>query len=374
VYRSAWCEVDLRQFHENLSVLRRNANTRALLVVKANAYGHGLLRMALEAERAKIDMLGVATIGEAGELLAGGVHAPVLIMCALDHAEIDYCVANGIHFMAWSVDHFRQAAKSAAKYGKQPHIHLEIDTGMSRSGIVPSNLIELLDCLSAADLKTIVGVMTHFHSADLEDNKSSESQLSAFRRCVERLAARDIRPLVHAANSPGTLRLPESRLDMVRLGIAAYGLPPSEYTTLPPGVRPVLSWHARVTNVKTVHAGTGVGYGWQHIAEGDQRIATLAVGYADGYRRSPRGCNTVIVQGVEAPVVGSVFMDQCVFVIPTAAVCEVGCAVVLMGSQLSASLTAEKLAERWLTNNYDVVAGIRSRVPRCYVSGPSRTS
>ena len=366
-YRSAWCEIDLVQFRANLVRLRRIAGTRTLLVVKANAYGHGLSRMATEAIASGVDALGVATIGEAHSLVEDGTRVPILIMCALDNVEIDYCVAQGVHFLAWRRDQFDRAAEAAERFDRRPNIHLELDTGMSRSGVDPTDFEMLIRSLSPAMRQAIVGLATHFHSADLESTDSAEEQLSQFLACASVAERMGLTPLLHVANSPGTIRLPASRLGMTRLGIAAYGLLPSECTPLPEGLAPVLSWKANVTNVKDLPEGRGVGYGWRHIAQIKESVGTLAIGYADGYQRFPLGVNSVLLGGVESPVLGSVFMDQCVVRLPTEVTAQVGDTAVLLGSQGAMRLTAEELAARWGTNNYDVVAGIRSRVPRRYL-------
>ena len=368
MYRSSWCEIDLDAFRVNLRSLRDEAQTRALLVVKANAYGHGLVRMAHEAVRAGIDMLGVATIHEAEQLRENSISTPILMMCAMDNIEIDFCVQRGIDFIAWRLDQFERARLAAMRFGAVPRIHLEIDTGVSRSGVTVKDLPDLVEHLTAAHLSFIRGLMTHFHSADLEDIISSVRQLSSFEDAIDVVTRLGLRPLIHAANSPATLRLPKSRLDMVRLGIAAYGLPPSPYSFLPDSCKPILSWYAKVTNVKSIDAGMGVGYGWRHVASEAQRIGTIGIGYADGFRRSPLGVNSVLLEGVRAPVIGSVFMDQCVFLIPEGSSCDIGSTVTLLGEEGDELISADQLAQLWNTNNYDVVSGIRERVPRKYTN------
>lgn len=371
IYRSSWCEIDVSQFRTNLSMLKRVSGTKMLLVVKANAYGHGLVPMAIAAEEAGVDMLGVATIDEADRLLVAGIRTPILIMCALDSHEIDYCVAKGVHFLAWRLDHFQAAISARTKHERRPLIHLEADTGMSRSGAAVTDLGSLLNSLSPDMIASIVGLASHFTSADLDDLAASERQLKDFQECVELTGQHGIRPMLHLANSPGALRLPSSRMEMVRMGIAAYGLPPSDHTLLPPGVSAVLNWKATITNVKDIGPGQGVGYGWQFVADDHERVATIAIGYADGFRRYPRHVNSVLMRaGESAAVVGSVFMDQCLIKVPRGVRCEVGDSVVLLGRQGDGEITAEDLAARWGTNNYDVVSGIRDRVPRKYL--PSR--
>jgi alanine racemase len=311
--------------------------------------------------------LGVATIGEAAQIQERGIRGSILVMCALDPTEIEYCVVHGIDFLAWHRDQFELAAAVAERCGRSPRIHIDVDTGMSRSGIDVVDFEALVASLSMDERAGVVGVTTHFHSADLADLESSETQLRDFLTCVDVAKAHGLRPLVHAANSPATVRMNTSRLDMVRLGILAYGLPPSEFTPVPGGVAPILNWKAIVTNVKRIAPGRGVGYGWRYVADEPHEVATLGLGYADGYRRSPLGVNAVIVGDRVAPVIGSVFMDQVVFRVPEDVRIRVGDPVVLLGEHGAHRITAETLAERWATNNYDVVSGIRQRIPRRYV-------
>ncbi|MPZ25115.1 MAG: alanine racemase [Micromonosporaceae bacterium] len=367
VYRSSWCDIDLTAFRTNLDRLRPGPPTMALLVVKANAYGHGLTQIAAEAAAAGIDMLGVATIGEADALLAARIPTPILIMCALDRREIELAVEHEIHFLAWRPEQFGWAAHAAERTGRRPRIHVEIDTGMARSGVAPADLAHLLDSLSTDDHASIVGLASHFFGADLETTGSARQQLDAFQQSVTVAAKYDLRPIVHIANSPGTIRLPDSHLGLVRLGIAAYGIPPSEHTPLPDGVRPVLEWKAHITNITEVAPGHGVGYAWRYVADTHQRVATLAIGYADGFHRHPLGVNVVLLHGARCPVVGSVFMDQCLVRVPESVPAQVGDPAVLLGQDGDAVLTADDLAERWGTNSYDVISGIRGRVPRRYV-------
>jgi alanine racemase len=336
------------------------------LVVKANAYGHGLVPISIEAVKAGIDMLGVATIGEAETLQTHGIGAPILIMCAIDDEELRYCVAKRISFMASRIEQIHLAQQYSRQYGVSPAIHLEIDIGMSRSGFDVQDLGNTMDSMPNSMLPCIAGICGHFSSADLESVDQTESQLAAFLSCRELVLATGLKPLFHVANSPGTLRFGRSRLDMVRLGIAAYGLPPSEHTPLPEGLAPILSWKARLTNVKQLPPSRGVGYGSTYVTTGTEVLGTFAIGYADGYRRVPKGINTVLLGGIENQVVGSVFMDQCVVRVDNSLDAAIGDTVVLLGRQLSKELSAELLAERWGTNNYDVVAGIRDRVPRIY--------
>jgi alanine racemase len=369
IHRSAFCEIDLAGLRKNLAILRAIAGTRTLLVVKANAYGHGLVPIAKEALAAGVDWLGVATIGEADELRGAGVTARILMMVALDSNEIEYCVAKEIDFLAWRPDHFRVASAASERYGTRPRVHIEIDTGMSRSGVAVREFPALIDSLQLDERQQIVGIASHFYGADLPDLDSATRQLQEFSGCIEIARSIHLDPLVHMANSPALLRLPAGRLSMSRIGIAAYGLAPSESSPLPDGVEPILSWKATVTNMTDLQAGQGVSYGWQYVADRPQTVGTIAVGYADGFRRAPQAVNTVVVAGNEVPVLGRICMDQCVFRLPESGGVAVGDTVVLLGRAGNLELTADTLAERWGTNSYDVVSGIRSRIPRIYLDG-----
>lgn len=371
-YRNAWCEVDLDQFDANLHHLFRWSGSagnrpKKLLVVKANGYGHGLVEIATRASEQGSDMLGVATIGEAEQLIDVGIKTPILIICPVDSTEIEYCVAHGVHFMAWRTDQFEVAVAAGERFGTAPKIHLEVDTGMSRSGVEAGAMRSLLESLPAGSKLHIVGACTHFFAADEADTASADRQLDAFLASAGVLRRWGATAMLHTANSPATLRMPQSRLDMVRLGVIAYGLPPSDHVAVPDGVAPLLTWKARITDTRTIPAGRGVTYGWEYVAPVEHRVATFGVGYADGYRRTASGVNSVLLHGVEVPVVGRVCMDQCVVLLPDDLACAPGDVAVLLGRQGSLTLDADHLAARWNTNNYDVVAGIRDRVPRRYV-------
>lgn len=365
-YRSTWCEVDLNQFRQNIRILKQVAGTKMLQVVKANAYGHGLVRMSHEVVAAGADMVGVATIGEAEQLLDSKISVPVLIITPTDPEEIEWSVAHGVHFLAWRTDQFECALEVAAKYERVPLIHLEVDVGMARSGLSFSEFPGFVASMTPAMKSAVVAIAAHFYSAAMEDLAPAYRALDGFMECARVAEQYELRPLLHIANSTGTIRIPEARLGMVRMGVTGYGLSPSKFAVIPEGVAPVMTWMAKVTNVKHVEPGVGVSYAWEYVADQPHRVATLGIGYADNFHRHPPGVNRVLLGGVEVPVLGRVCMDQCIARIPDNLDVNVGDTAVIIGSQGNASITAADIALRWGTNTYDVVAGIRNRVPRIY--------
>jgi alanine racemase len=368
VRRNSWLEVDITQFRQNLTNIRARTRAKLLLVVKANAYGHGLVRMAQEAVAHGVVMVGVGTVNEAEQLVQAKLDAPILVLSPLLDDEIEYCVANGVHFLAWRLDHFAMAARAGQKSGRTPHIHIELDFGMARSGVNESQFVELLSQLDDDHLSMVYGMCAHYAFAAVAvDFEVLRPHVDAFNRCVAEIKARGVTPLRHLSNSAGTFRFPEGHLDMVRMGASAYGIISTKLFDIASVAQPVASWKAQVTNVNTVDAGAGVSYAWEYVAAERHRIATIGVGYADGFHRHPSGVNTVLVGGVEAPVLGRINMDQCVFRVPDDVDVKPGDEVVLLGKQGDAEITIPHIAQRWGTNGYDVLVGIRNRIPRIYL-------
>ena len=338
-----------------------------LQTVKANAYGHGLVRIAHEAVAAGADMLGIATIGEADQLIASDVNAPLLMITPTDPEEIDFCVAHGVHFFVWRLDQFDRALAAAERYNRRPYLHIEIDVGMARSGVAAGNFADLLNSLTQPMREVVVALAAHFYSAAMEDLAPAYKSLEQFMSCAATAKAGGLDVMLHIANSTGTLRMPEARLDMVRMGAAAYGIAPSKFAPMPAGVDYPLSLYAKVTNVNEVSPGSGVSYAWEYVAADHHRIATIGIGYGDGIRRYPPGANTVLLGGVEAPVLGRVCVDQFIARIPDGVECRPGDTAVVIGAQGDAHISARDVSLRWGTNTYDVLMGIRDRIPRVYI-------
>jgi alanine racemase len=274
-------------------------------------------------------------------------------------------VAGSVSLTVWSAPQVEEIAAVARSLGRKARLHLKVDTGMTRLGISPPEAIEFARQIRDADGVALEGLFTHFACADDPDSGVTPAQESDLRGVESALSAAGLRPgLVHASNSAAMLVRQHARFDLVRPGIALYGLEPSPRCPLPPALQPALSWKAALTQVKVVPAGRGVSYGHRYTTAGDERIGTVAVGYGDGYRRSEG--NHVLVGGRRVPVVGRVCMDQVLVQLDQAPEARVGDEVVLIGAQGEERLRAEDLAATWGTIAYEVVCGITGRVPRRY--------
>jgi alanine racemase len=354
-----WVEIDLAAIRNNVRQMRALAGTRVMAVVKANAYGHGAVEAARAAAEAGAEWLGVARPSEGGALRAAGLRLPILV---LGHTLLDQAAEAIGHNLTLTVFDFTAAqayAATACALGRVARLHLKVDTGMGRLGVLPNDAPEFVRAVRSLDHVEVEGLFTHFAGADLADRNSARQQLAEFETV---LSAIERPPLIHAANSAAAITLPGARYDMVRTGIALYGLNPSEETPCPPGFRPALTWKAVVAQVKTLPPGHGVSYGSEYVTAGTETIAVLPVGYADGYRRFPKNVNQVLIRGQHAKVRGRVCMDQIIVGVSHLPEVRAGDEVILVGP----GMTADEVARRWGTINYDVTSGIMGRVPRLY--------
>jgi alanine racemase len=366
-------EVDLDAIAENIKVIkgRLPKGTRCMAVVKADAYGHGSLPVASTAIEAGADWLGVATVDEGIELRRGGLNAPILILGLTDEGSARDIVEWDLSAAICTSREARALAHAARKCGKKAKAHLKVDTGMARIGLRRGEVAPFLQGLKAipSSLLEIEGIFTHFANADVKDKGFALEQFARFQDIIEIAWAQGFEfPLRHIANSAAALYLPETALDMVRLGISLYGLYPEgrrdrELLT------PALKFKTRVAYVKTVPAGESIGYGRTYITSEETRVATLSVGYADGYSRGLSNKGTVIIRERLVPIVGRVCMDQCMVKIPHDMMVEVGDEAILIGKQGSVELTADDIAETLGTISYEVFTAISHRVKRIYYKG-----
>lgn len=362
---STWIEVDTRIIEQNVRLIIQIAGSRVMAVVKANAYGHGTVPVAEAALRGGADYLGVARVEEALELREAGFKVPILVMGYTPLDRINESIDNNISLTMWKLEQFTEASLLAQNKGLMINLHLKVDTGMSRLGAQPEEVLELAGEISKYPGIILEGVFTHFARADEKEIETTEKQEQTFIEIVNGLTSVGLRPpLVHAANSAAIMTRPESHFDLVRPGIAIYGLHPSPDCRLPSGFRPALSWKAVLSQVKQLPAGRGVSYGHEYITQSSERIGTTPVGYADGFRRIAG--NKVLVGGRIVPVVGKVCMDQICVQLDGVPNAQEGDEVVLIGQQRNEEITAEALAELWGTINYEVVCGLGARVPRIY--------
>jgi len=374
--RPAWIEIDEGALANNVRQIRRLIGPQRLLagVVKANAYGHGAIPVARQILAAGADRLAVATLSEALELRTAGIDAPILVLGYTPPRQAAEVVRAGVTATVYDVETAQALAEAAAQQGVRAAVHVKVNTGMNRLGLDPEDAPAFMEALRAMATLEAEGVFTHFATSDT-DRAFALVQAARFGAMIAALEAAGLRPpLVHAANSAATLTLPETHFDMVRCGIALYGLDPDEeMTPLPAGFRPVLSWKAEVAQVRTLPPGAGVSYGLEFVTRRSSTLAVIPVGYADGFPRRPLTWGGVLIHGKEAPIVGRVCMDQSlVDVTDIAAAGEPvrqGDLVVLIGRQGEAAISAEEAARRIGTINYDVVSRILARVPRIMVGG-----
>jgi len=360
-----WAEVDLSAFQNNVRRLKAIANTRLMAVVKANAYGHGAEAAARAAALAGADWLGVARPCEGVLLRESGLSLPILVMGYAPPAQGAEAIGSGLSLAAYDIETARAYGALARALGKTANLHLKVETGMGRLGVLPEEALEVVRAMGRFDGVAVGGIFTHFARADETDQSSVRAQLAKFEDVLRALGAAGLRPpLVHAANSAAALTLPEACYDMVRAGIALYGLHPSDAVRCPEGFAPALTWKATLAQVKTLPPGHGVSYGSEYVTSTHERVAVVTAGYADGFRRILG--NTVLLHGQPAPVRGRVCMDQFVISISHIHDVRLGDEVVLVGRQGEAALSAEEVARRWATINYEVVCGIAARVPRIY--------
>jgi len=383
ILETIWAEIDLGAIAHNTAELRKKAGkARFMAVVKANAYGHGILAVAHRALQSGANWLGVARFGEAMTLRDAGIRERVLIFGHTPPERGPAMIEQDLTPTVFDLQTASRLSEAADRLGKRLKIHVKIDTGMGRLGILPDSRRPGTDPQSAPIRAAreiaaigrlpgieIEGVYTHFASADDADKAFARQQLAVFTKLIDAVQHEDIAiSLRHAANSAAIIDLPESHLDMVRAGIALYGLAPSAQTGIKTvDLLPAMALKARIVHLKQVPAGFPVSYGSTYRTAAPTTIATVPIGYADGYSRllSNRGC--MLVRGVRAPIAGRVCMDQTMLDVGHVEGVAVGDEVVAFGTQNGAVLPADELAAELNTINYEIVSSIMDRVPRVYV-------
>ncbi|MFN2383432.1 MAG: alanine racemase [Gemmatimonadota bacterium] len=377
-----WAEVDLGAIAANVRALRARlpGTTDILMTVKADAYGHGLVPVARAARAAGIWGLGVATLDEAAALRAAEVAGPIVCLMPVLPVEAPRAVALDVTLAisAWSQAEALAAAARAA--GRDLPVHLDVDTGMNRSGMRDGDAVEEIARIAKLPGLILDGMFTHFASSDASDRATTDRQIERFDAVLAELSARDIRPpRVHAANSAGALRFPRAARALVRPGIALYGAPGEiapdaeggPWASAGPEFRPALSWHARVLAVKELAAGDAVSYHGRYVARGAERVALLGVGYGDGwpYGLSDRG--QVLLRGRPAAIRGAVCMDLTMVDATAYPDLSAGEIATLIGRQQDSAQGVEAVGQAAGLMSYAVLTGITARVHRRYLEVPS---
>jgi alanine racemase len=359
--------IDLDAYERNIGVLREISGDGVALmaVVKADAYGHGAVECGRAAFAAGARMLGVARIEEALYLRRSGLNAPIVLIGPPAIAEISIALAHDITLCIGSrlaID----GLLAGVGHGQRARVHVKVDTGMNRYGFRPEDVAAVIDELSSHDRVTVEGVFTHFSSADEVDPAPTERQIERFWSALAMLEARGLRPeFVHMANSAAILTGRIEGTNLVRSGIATYGLSPSDEVTVDDRFKPILSLRSSIARRGTLLTGEGVSYGRTYRAKGEEQIAAVPVGYADGLPRRLRNQGWFVIRGERAPIRGSVCMDQTVVSVPEAAV--EGDAVHIVGDGSLGEMTFDDIAGMIGTVNYEVATRVMARVPRVYV-------
>ncbi len=356
--RATRAEINIKNFKNNLAFFKNRLTDCSLcLVVKANAYGHGLVGIA-EYAKDSVDMLAVASVNEGVRLRKAGIMLPIFVMSAHIESEIPtICEYNLIPFVSHN-RHLDQYQKYAKQYNIKLPLHIKVDTGMGRAGIMPNEVLDVAKKILSHDNLILEGVCTHFSTA--EDKGVSDKQLAVFDSVIERLKQNNISPKhIHAANSMAIENYPNSHFNLVRLGIGAYG-----YSANNSEVRPVMSFKSKITIEKTIPKGHGVSYGGTWIAEKDTKIGVIPVGFADGYMRSLSNKGKVLIDDKLCPILGRVCMDQ-IIVALTDDGDYLEKDVLLFGD--NDALNAQTLADLADTILYEILTSVSDRVPRIYI-------
>lgn len=379
ILRRTWAEIDLDAVARNFQAVRQAANRNAgvCCVVKADAYGHGAVRMAKEYEALGADWFAVSNLEEALQLRLSGITKPILVLGFTPAEEAKALSEHNISQCVYSLEYARELSHHALETGVTVKIHVKVDTGMSRLGFYFQDISRDEDAVS--QIKEVCtlpglypeGIFTHFAVSDSgrEGDAFTMRQFGCFKEMLETLLREGISFEVrHCANSAAVFDYPLSHLDLVRAGIVIYGLYPSDELRNRPALTPVLSLRSVVSHVKTIKAGATVSYGRDFTAERDRTIATIPVGYADGYPRrlSPGGAQ-VLIHGKRCPILGRICMDQLMADVSELTDVKIGDLVTLIGKDGEEEITADELAAREGTIGYEVICALSKRVPRVYL-------
>ena len=373
--RPTVAEINLDNLEANYCALASiAAPAKVMAVLKANAYGHGLVGCALRLKKAGCSYFGAAIVEEGVQLRQAGITDPILVFGGFSAEQLPTYITHDLELTASSILKLRQIEEVAARLQKRARVHLKIDTGMERIGVHYYSAEEFLKSTLALSWCDIVGVYSHLASSDADSQETTALQLERFLECLQFFPQHSLpMPLRHIANSAGFIRVPESRLDIVRPGLSLFGIYPRADLRSVINLRPVLTLKSQVVYFKVTKAGATVSYGGRWQADKDTRIVTVPIGYGDGYFRALSNKGEVLIRGKRYPIRGAICMDQLMVEIGMDEAYN-GDEVILIGSQGGESIPAEELAEKVGTISYEILCAINPRVPRVYTGAQFRSS
>ncbi len=365
-----WAEIDLSAVRHNVSAIREHVGPRVgiISVVKADAYGHGVASIARAAMEARSPWLGVATVAEGRELRASLPSAQIWVLSPFSEDECEDLIQSRLTCLLSNRSQARKLSAAAVRAGTTAGADLEVDTGMGRSGVLPEHAVELARAAQNLNGIRLTGLCTHFPSAE-DDPEFTAHQLTRFEQARVGIAEAGISPgKLHAANSAALLRYPAAHYNLVRPGLLLYGIVPGMPDVTPGiSVRPVMSLRTRIRLIRDLPAGHNISYGQTHRLSRPSRVATIPVGYGDGYPRSLSNVGSVLVGGARAPILGRVCMDVTVIDVTDVPTAEVGTEVVLIGKQGDDTIRVEEIARLASTTEHDVTTRLTSRVEKRYI-------
>ena len=362
--------VNLDRLSGNLRAIRTHVGVPVMGVIKANAYGHGLVPVARHLQAQGIDQLGVAFVEEGIALRRAGINVPILVMGGIFGPQAAQFIGNGLEITVSSLDKLRQVEAAAESLGRQAVVHLKVDTGMERIGVHSETCGTFIEAAVASRWCEVRGVYSHLACADDPDSAMTGLQLERFLHACshfDRLGA--AMPVRHLANSGGVLHFPATHLDLVRPGILLYGVMPDPASRPTIDVRPALSLVSQVVYFKVVGAGRSVSYGATWTAGADTRVATIPIGYGDGFPRALSSRGEVLIRGARRPIIGRICMDQFMVDLGADGTAYNEDEVMLVGEQGGVMLSVEAVADTAGTIPYEILTGLNERIPRVYRHG-----
>ncbi|HZK44405.1 MAG TPA: alanine racemase [Syntrophomonadaceae bacterium] len=365
--RPTWAEIDLAAIEHNIIQIKKYTDANIMAVVKANAYGHGIEETLRVLSETGVTYLGVATLNEALTIREAGFSLPILVIGHVPEEFAEILIENDIAVTIYNTTLAPRLSQVALKLRKKATIHIKIDTGMGRLGFAPkSNSIDEIEQIAKLPGLELEGIFTHFADADNVDKEFAHQQLACFNYVVSELGKRGIKfKIKHTANSAALLTIPEAHFDMVRAGIIIYGLcPAKELNNL--NFIPAMRLKSKISFVQTVPVQTTIGYGRTYLCENVTKVATVPIGYADGYSRLLSNKAWAIIKNQRVNLIGNVCMDQCMFNVSDVENVKIGDEIILFGRRED-GITADNLADIMGTINYEVLCSISARVPRIYI-------